>query len=176
MRLCEIMTVSAAVLALCAATPSRAQVSTCDGFLLYGNGTAAGNCLSLSKITQTHWVCGLQMPAVGVPDIHLTFNDTTNLHFTVVTPTCNQSSQLTGTFPGGFAFGPSQPTTLCTVNLAPWLTQINQVVQVARTAKAPSPLTRAAFLEAVDQAPGVIDQSKAQGYIDKASDVRHHCP
>lgn len=51
-----------------------------DALLLYGNAVNSGLCKSLSPTTQNLWVCELTS---SEPDIHLTFNASTNLPITV---------------------------------------------------------------------------------------------
>ncbi|MFK0732177.1 MAG: hypothetical protein ACFKPT_10165 [Gloeotrichia echinulata GP01] len=123
------------VTAFIAIPSALAQVPICDALTLYGNAAAQGLCKSLSPTTQTSWVCGLTNTD---PDVHTTFNATTDLHFTVRTPpgvpTCEGKSLLTGEWNAQLRqlkFQDKQPQTVCKVNLVSYLARLNAVVRQA---------------------------------------------
>jgi hypothetical protein len=145
-------------------------VSVCGALTLYGNAVDQGVCLNLSPATQNHWVCEL----VTTPDIHLTFNKTTDLHVTVrdsrTTPPCDENSYLTGAFPAQLKIDAGQKKTLCTVPIQPIVDQLNTIpeLQPSRSqSKCVEP-----FAKAVEDLR--LSPSLAQTYIDRCKEMS--CP
>ena len=131
-----------------------------DALTLYGNAVEQGLCKSLSPTTQNLWVCALTDTN---PDVHTTFNATTDLHFTVrkppVNPICQGNSYLTGTWNAqakNLTFQADQPNIVCEVNLQDYLTRLNAVEANNGCVEA--------FVNAMNA--GKITQSVAQSYID----------
>lgn len=112
-------------LSLLIASPAFA-VTTCEGLTLYGNAAVTGLCKTLSPGTQNLWICEL---ANSNPDVHITFNRTTPLHITVRAPACEGNSTLAGNWPGHLTIAPSQPATICNVNLQSYISRLNAVPQ-----------------------------------------------
>lgn len=123
-----------AIAALLSAFPAQAFVNTGEALTLYGNAAELGTvCINEtpstpSKVhssTQNQWVCQL----AADPDIHLTFNATTNLHLTVYNATtgCRQLSYLDGTWPRGLTFMAGEPLSLCGVPIATYPAMLNAI-------------------------------------------------
>ncbi len=150
-----------------ATTSAAAQaVPVCEALTLYGNAAASGLCKSLSPGNQNQKVCELSLN----PDIHMTFNAGTRLHFTVRTPRCDRRSNLTGTWPNHLALAPNQPASICNVNVANYIHRLNAVPRLA--AAPPNGLAVTAFNAAVQKRR--LNQQAAQLYIDLAG--QWNCP
>ncbi len=135
-------------------------VPVCEALTLYGNAAASGLCKSLSRGNQNQKVCEFSLN----PDIHMTFNARTRLHFTVRTPNCDRRSDLTGNWPNHLALAPNQPALICNVNVENYVHRLNAVPRLV--AAPPNGLAVTAFNAAVQR--GKLNQQAAQLYINLA--------
>ncbi|MGY4364235.1 hypothetical protein ACVW1A_000300 [Bradyrhizobium sp. LB1.3] len=106
--------------ALAFTTSASAVAPICDALTLYGSAANSGLCKGLGM--GNHWVCELTQKN---PDIHLTFNETTELHITVRQPNCEAKSDLTGAWNAEGHTLNGQPSMTCNVNVQNYVDRLN---------------------------------------------------
>ena len=143
-------------LAGCQTAVAPAAVDRCQALTLYGNAAASGLCRSLSPTSQTLWVCEL----ASSPDVHTTFNGSTNLHITVRMQGCEGYSNLDGAWPGQLRLA-GQPM-ICGVNVQNYGDRLN--AQPRMPARPGMTFVRTAFVTAIERSR--LAPALAQGYID----------
>jgi hypothetical protein len=133
---------------------AQAKVSVNSALRLYGNAVNSRLCKRLSPANQNLWVCEL---TGSNPDIHLTFNDKTNLHITVRRPGCEGKAWIVGNWPRGLVLNQHEPREICKVNVVNYVKRLNDVREERGC--------KEAFLEAKNR--GRIDESVANSYIER---------
>jgi hypothetical protein len=124
---------AAALLASACATPTiQSQNLSCKNNLtMYGWGLASGTFSNASTPNnQNLWVAEI---STGNPEIHVTFNKSTQLHLTVrAGSTCDGYVNLGGTFPGHMTLVAPLPPNgkICGVSVAPYLARLNGINSV----------------------------------------------
>jgi hypothetical protein len=154
---------------------ASSKAEMCSYLSMYGNGLYFGQCHQLS-IPNAHnqWVCELQ----GAPDVHTTFNASTDFHITVKKPeaddqqACDEHSYLTGLWVSGngsIALAGDQQGVLCGVSVQPFIDKLNAILAVPFDN---SSACKAGFLNASIQ--DKISIGDAQKYMNLCQ--RYACP
>jgi hypothetical protein len=121
---------TAVFLASACSTPTiQSQNLSCKNNLtMYGWGLASRTFSSASTPNnQNLWVAEI---STGNPEIHVTFNKSTQLHLTVrVGTTCDGYVNVGGTFPGHMILLAPLPRDgkICKVSVAPYLARLNGI-------------------------------------------------
>lgn len=158
------LSATAALMLIFAAPALAAGPSVCNALTLYGNAAASGLCKQLSPTGQNLWVCEIN----DNPDVHTTFNGTTQFHVTVripdprpgSPPVCENAAYLAGDWPN-LTIQAGQPTTICGIDIRNYVARLNAVQAVPRVP--PQTACRAGFTNALNS--GRLSPPVAGSYL-----------